>query len=46
MRLLQEQPERVGYLFKERVFDIATVVVMRPRLVVQRIWPPLLDLVM
>ena len=26
MRLLQEQPERVGYLLKERVFDIATVV--------------------
>jgi DNA-binding NarL/FixJ family response regulator len=26
MRLLQEHPERVGYLLKERVFDIATVV--------------------
>lgn len=26
MRLLQEQPERVGYLLKERVFDIAVVV--------------------
>ena len=26
LRLLQEQPERVGYLLKERVFDIATVV--------------------
>jgi DNA-binding NarL/FixJ family response regulator len=26
MRLLREQPERVGYLLKERVFDIATVV--------------------
>ena len=26
MRLLQEQPERVGYLLKERVFDIAKVV--------------------
>jgi DNA-binding NarL/FixJ family response regulator len=26
MRLLQDQPERVGYLLKERVFDIATVV--------------------
>jgi DNA-binding NarL/FixJ family response regulator len=26
MRLLQEQPERAGYLLKERVFDIATVV--------------------
>jgi DNA-binding NarL/FixJ family response regulator len=26
MRLIQEQPERVGYLLKERVFDIATVV--------------------
>jgi DNA-binding NarL/FixJ family response regulator len=26
MRLLQEQPERVGYLLKERVVDIATVV--------------------
>ena len=26
MRLLQEQPERVGYLLKERVFDIAIVV--------------------
>jgi len=26
MRLLQEHPARVGYLLKERVFDIATVV--------------------
>jgi DNA-binding NarL/FixJ family response regulator len=26
LRLLQDQPERVGYLLKERVFDIATVV--------------------
>jgi DNA-binding NarL/FixJ family response regulator len=26
MRLIQDQPERVGYLLKERVFDIATVV--------------------
>jgi DNA-binding NarL/FixJ family response regulator len=26
MRLLEEHPERVGYLLKERVFDIATVV--------------------
>lgn len=26
MRLIEEQPERVGYLLKERVFDIATVV--------------------
>ena len=26
MLLLQDQPERVGYLLKERVFDIATVV--------------------
>jgi DNA-binding NarL/FixJ family response regulator len=26
MRLIQEQPERVGYLLKERVFDIATVI--------------------
>ena len=26
LRLLQEQPERVGYLLKERVFDIASVV--------------------
>ena len=26
MRLLKDQPERVGYLLKERVFDIATVV--------------------
>ena len=26
MRLLQEQPERIGYLLKDRVFDIATVV--------------------
>jgi DNA-binding NarL/FixJ family response regulator len=26
MRLIQENPERVGYLLKERVFDIATVV--------------------
>ena len=26
MRLIQEHPERVGYLLKERVFDIATVV--------------------
>jgi DNA-binding NarL/FixJ family response regulator len=26
MRLLQEHPERVGYLLKDRVFDIATVV--------------------
>jgi serine/threonine-protein kinase len=26
MRLLEEQPERIGYLLKERVFDIATVV--------------------
>jgi DNA-binding NarL/FixJ family response regulator len=25
-RLIQEHPERVGYLLKERVFDIATVV--------------------
>jgi DNA-binding NarL/FixJ family response regulator len=26
MRLIQEHPERVGYLLKERVYDIATVV--------------------
>jgi DNA-binding NarL/FixJ family response regulator len=26
MRLIEEQPERVGYLLKERVFDIATLV--------------------
>lgn len=26
MRLIEEHPERVGYLLKERVFDIATVV--------------------
>jgi DNA-binding NarL/FixJ family response regulator len=26
MRLIKEHPERVGYLLKERVFDIATVV--------------------
>jgi DNA-binding NarL/FixJ family response regulator len=26
LRLIQEQPERVGYLLKDRVFDIATVV--------------------
>jgi DNA-binding NarL/FixJ family response regulator len=26
MRLLEEHPERIGYLLKERVFDIATVV--------------------
>jgi DNA-binding NarL/FixJ family response regulator len=26
MRLIQDQPERVGYLLKERVFDIATVI--------------------
>jgi DNA-binding NarL/FixJ family response regulator len=26
LRLLQEHPQRVGYLLKERVFDIATVV--------------------
>jgi DNA-binding NarL/FixJ family response regulator len=26
LRLIQEQPERVGYLLKERVFDITTVV--------------------
>jgi DNA-binding NarL/FixJ family response regulator len=26
MRLIHEHPERVGYLLKERVFDIATVV--------------------
>ncbi len=26
LRLIQEHPERVGYLLKERVFDIATVV--------------------
>ncbi|MBA2634708.1 MAG: response regulator transcription factor [Chloroflexi bacterium] len=26
LRLIEEQPERVGYLLKERVFDIATVV--------------------
>jgi DNA-binding NarL/FixJ family response regulator len=26
LRLLQEHPERVGYLLKGRVFDIATVV--------------------
>ena len=26
LRLIQDQPERVGYLLKERVFDIATVV--------------------
>jgi DNA-binding NarL/FixJ family response regulator len=25
MRLIEDQPERVGYLLKERVFDIATV---------------------
>jgi hypothetical protein len=25
MRLIQDHPERVGYLLKERVFDIATV---------------------
>jgi DNA-binding NarL/FixJ family response regulator len=27
MRLIQDHPERVGYLLKERVFDIAIVVV-------------------
>ncbi len=26
MRLIQDHPERIGYLLKERVFDIATVV--------------------
>ena len=26
MRLIKDQPERVGYLLKERVFDIATVI--------------------
>src|SRR4029453_3905586 len=26
LRLIQDQPERVGYLLKERVFDIAPVV--------------------
>ena len=26
VRLLEEHPERIGYLLKERVFDIATVV--------------------
>jgi DNA-binding NarL/FixJ family response regulator len=26
MRLIEDQPQRVGYLLKERVFDIATVV--------------------
>ena len=26
MRLIEEQPERVGYLLKERVFDVATLV--------------------
>jgi DNA-binding NarL/FixJ family response regulator len=26
LRLIQEQPERVGYLLKERIFDIATVI--------------------
>jgi DNA-binding NarL/FixJ family response regulator len=26
LRLVQDHPERVGYLLKERVFDIATVV--------------------
>jgi DNA-binding NarL/FixJ family response regulator len=26
MRLIEDQPERVGYLLKERIFDIATVV--------------------
>ena len=26
MRLIQDHPERVGYLLKERVYDIATVV--------------------
>jgi DNA-binding NarL/FixJ family response regulator len=26
LRLIEDQPERVGYLLKERVFDIATVV--------------------
>ena len=26
MRLIEDQPERVGYMLKERVFDIATVV--------------------
>jgi DNA-binding NarL/FixJ family response regulator len=26
MRLIEDHPERIGYLLKERVFDIATVV--------------------
>ena len=26
MRLIEDQPERIGYLLKERVFDIATVI--------------------
>jgi DNA-binding NarL/FixJ family response regulator len=26
MRLIEEQPERVGYLLKERIFDVATLV--------------------
>ena len=26
MRLLEEHPERVGYLLKERVFDVAVLV--------------------
>ena len=26
MRLLEEHPERVGYLLKERVFDVAILV--------------------
>jgi DNA-binding NarL/FixJ family response regulator len=33
LRLLQEHPERIGYLLKERVFDIATVVDAMRRIV-------------
>jgi len=33
MRLIEDQPERVGYLLKERVFDVATIVDALRRLV-------------
>jgi len=33
MRLIEDQPERVGYLLKERVFDVATIVYALRRLV-------------
>ena len=36
MRLLEEHPERVGYLLKERVFDVAILIDALRRLVTAR----------